>query len=96
MVVGIMRLDLHLHAPQNLKEKRSVVKRIIGRCRERFPVSAAEVGSQDLWQRAEVGFCMVATSEDDIQTVFSHIEDEIERLALADVLDQDTEFLHYS
>ena len=58
--------------------------------------SAAEVGSQDLWQRAEVGFCMVATSEDDIQTVFSHIEDEIERLALADVLDQDTEFLHYS
>ncbi|MCP3178112.1 DUF503 domain-containing protein [Desulfuromonas sp. KJ2020] len=96
MVVGIMRLDLHLHAPQNLKEKRSVVKRIIGRCRERFPVSAAEVGSQDLWQRAEVGFCMVATSEADIQTVFSHIEDEIERLALADVLDQDTEFLHYS
>ncbi|MGE4580694.1 MAG: DUF503 domain-containing protein [Desulfuromonadales bacterium] len=96
MVIGIMRLDLHLHAPQNLKEKRSVVKRIIGRCRERFPVSAAEVGSQDLWQRAEVGFCMVATSEDDIQTVFSHIEDEIERLALADVLDQDTEFLHYS
>ena len=96
MVVGIMRLDLHLHAPQNLKEKRSVVKRIIGRCRERFPVSAAEVGSQDLWQRAEVGVCMVATSEADIQTVFSHIEDEIERLALADVLDQDTEFLHYS
>lgn len=96
MVVGIMRIDLHLHAPQNLKEKRSVVKRIIGRCRERFPVSAAEVGSQDLWQRAELGVCMVATNEADIQTVFSHIEDEIDRLALADVLDQDTEFLHYS
>ncbi|MDW7644587.1 MAG: DUF503 domain-containing protein [Desulfuromonadales bacterium] len=96
MVVGIMRIDLHLHAPQNLKEKRSVVKRIIGRCRERFPVSAAEVGSQDLWQRAELGVCMVATNEADIQTVFSHIEDEIDRLALADVLDQNTEFLHYS
>ncbi|BCA79519.1 DUF503 domain-containing protein [Desulfuromonas sp. AOP6] len=96
MVVGVMKLDLHLHAPQNLKEKRGAVKRIVGRCRERFPVSVAEVGSQDLWQRTEVGFCMVATSEADIQAVFSHIEDEIDRLALADVLHRDTEFLHYS
>jgi len=96
MVVGVMRVDLHLHAPQNLKEKRGVVKKIIGRCRERFPVSVAEIGSQDLWQRSEVGFCMVATNEADIQTVFSHIEDEIDRLGVADVLERDTEFLHYS
>ncbi len=96
MVVGIMKLELILHAPQNLKEKRGVVKKILGRCRERFPVSAAEVGCQDLWQRSEIGFSMVGNAEPEIQSVFSRIEDEIDRLGLAEVIAREDEYLHYS
>jgi len=96
MVVGVLRLELFLHSPQNLKEKRGLVKKVLGRCRERFPVSAAEVGCHDLWQRSEVGFCMVGCDEREIQAVFSHIEDEIDRIGLAEIIDREDEYLHYS
>lgn len=95
MVVGVLRLELIIHAPQNLKEKRGVVRKILGRCRERFPVSAAETGLQELWQRAELGFTMVAGDEAQIAGVFSRVEAEIERIGLAEVCDSFIEFLHY-
>lgn len=95
MVVAVLRLDLVLFAPQNLKEKRSLVKRLLSRCREQFPVSAAETGLQDLWQRAELGFAMVAGEEAMAQAVFSRIEAEIDRLGTAQINERFSEFLHY-
>lgn len=95
MVVGVLRLDLVLHAPQNLKAKRGIVKRIVGRCRERFPVSAAETGHHDLWQRAEVGVAMVAGEQSAIQSVFDRLENDIQEANPVDVVERATEFLHY-
>jgi len=95
VVVGVLRLDLVLFAPQNLKEKRAIVKRLLGRCRERFPVSAAETGLHDLWQRTELGFAMVAGDEGAIQSVFGRLEEEIYRLAVAEIGERFSEFLHY-
>ena len=95
MVVGVLRLALYLPAPQNLKEKRAVVRRILGRCRERFPVSCAETGEQALWQRTELGFAVVSQTEGEAHTVFGRVEEEIERLALAEISDRDVEFIHY-
>lgn len=94
MVVGIVRLDLYLHAPQNLKEKRGIVRKILGRCRERFPVSGAEVGHHDLWQRAQVGFAVVVQSEGEADSVFSRLENEIAAIGLADVTEREIEFIH--
>lgn len=95
MVVGVCRLDLLLYGPQSLKEKRGIIKRILGRCRERFPVSAAETGMQDLWQRAEIGLAMVAVDEPAIQQVFSRVENDITRLGSAEITARDVEILHY-
>lgn len=95
MVVGVLRLDLVLFAPRNLKEKRAIVRRLLGRCRERFPVTAAETGLHDLWQRTELGFAMVGGEEASIQTVFSRLEEEIHRLAVAEICERFSEFLHY-
>ena len=95
MVVGVLRLALVLHAPQNLKEKRGVVRRVLDRCRQRFPVSAAEVGQQDLWQRCDLGFSLVSTDVALIERTFSKIEEEISALGVADVTARDSELLHY-
>ncbi|MGE4344807.1 MAG: DUF503 domain-containing protein [Geoalkalibacter sp.] len=94
MVVGIARYELVLHAPQNLKEKRGIVRKILGRCRERFPISAAEVGHHDLWQRASIGVSVVVADEAEADSVFARIEEEIDRIGLAEVCDRDTEFVH--
>jgi len=95
MVVGVLRVSLHLEAAQSLKEKRSIVKRLIARCRNRFPVSAAEVGDQDLWRSALLGFVMVSSSEALIAAQLSHIEDEIEGSGLAELVSPDVEFIHF-
>jgi uncharacterized protein YlxP (DUF503 family) len=86
---------LFLHAPQNLKEKRGMVRRLLGRCRERFPVSAAETGSHELWQRTELGFAMVGTEEGLIQALFQRVEEEIDRIGLGEIVESRVEFIHY-
>ncbi|MEK7774061.1 MAG: DUF503 domain-containing protein, partial [Deltaproteobacteria bacterium] len=55
MVVGICRISLVIHGNASLKGKRQVLKSIIEKVRNRFNVSIAEVGDNDLWQRAELG-----------------------------------------
>jgi uncharacterized protein len=95
MVVGVLRLELFLSAPQSLKEKRSIVRKVLGRCRVRWPVSAAETGLHDLWQRAELGFVMIGRTEDPIRSTFEQIEEEIESLGVAQINETAVEFLHY-
>lgn len=95
MVVGIARYELILHAPQNLKEKRGIVRKILGRCRERFPISAAEVGFHDLWQRSSIGLAVVVNDEAEADSVFARVEEEIDRIGLAEVCDRETEFVHF-
>ncbi len=95
MVVGVLRLELILHAPGSLKEKRGIVRSILGRCRSRFPVSGAETGLHELWQRTQLGFAMVGRDEATIHALFEKVEEEIERSGQAEISDQQREFLHY-
>ncbi len=95
MVVGILRLELLLYSPNSLKEKRGIVRRILDRCRVRFPVSCAETGLQDTWQRAQLGFAIVGHDQDFLLNLFERIEEEIARLGSAEISDRQTEILHY-
>jgi hypothetical protein len=65
-----------------LKEKRAVVRSLIARLRSRLGLSAAEVGAQDLLQRAEVGFAVVSG---DLATA-RRVADEARRFADQELL----------
>lgn len=52
MFVGVALLELHIPHARSLKEKRSVVKGLKDRLRNRHGVAVAEVDAQDTWQRA--------------------------------------------
>lgn len=95
MVIGVLQLDLRLHGPQSLKQKRSVVQKVLARCRNRFPASCAEVGHQDLWQRALLGFAVISTSEQVVSPILTRIEDEVLASGELDLVNADTEFIHY-
>jgi uncharacterized protein YlxP (DUF503 family) len=60
MFVGIVRFELHLPAATSLKDKRSIVRGLKDRIRERVQASVAEVDHQDLWQRAAIGVAVVS------------------------------------
>ena len=95
MVVGILKLELYLPIPQSLKEKRGIVKRVLGRIRVRFPISAAEVDHFDLWQRSMLGIVMVDQNEADIHTVFTKLEKEVIESAEVEISNRKVEFQHF-
>lgn len=95
MVVGVLQIDLRLHTPQNLKQKRGVIQKILARCRNHFPASCAEIGHQDLWQRSLLGFAVVNTSEQVVAPVLERIEKAILDNSEVDLINVDTEFIHY-
>ncbi len=95
MVVGVMELSLALYDNNSLKDKRSVVKRVLHRCRSTFNVAAAEVDDLDLTDRATVGIVAVGNDVRFIQSVLDKVERFVEGLALADVLDAQKSIEHY-
>ena len=95
MVIGVLQLDLRLHGPQSLKQKRSVIQKALARCRNRFPASCAEVGHQDLWQRTLLGFAVISSSEQVVAPILTRIEDEVLASGELDLVNADTEIIHY-
>jgi uncharacterized protein YlxP (DUF503 family) len=57
----------------SLKEKRAVVKTILQGASRRYSIAASEVGHQDKWQRAELGFAAVAASESHVREVLDAV-----------------------
>lgn len=59
MIVGVCTLQLELPAAHSLKDKRRIIQSLIGRIRNEFNVSVAEVDHQELWQSATLGMACV-------------------------------------
>ena len=60
MIVGLCTVELYLPDGHSLKAKRQVLLSLKDRLRDKFNVSVAEVGEQDLWQKAVLGIACVA------------------------------------
>ena len=60
MNVGLCHIVLSLPGNRTLKGKRRILASVTSRIRIRFNVSIAEVGDNDLWQRAIVGVSCVS------------------------------------
>jgi uncharacterized protein YlxP (DUF503 family) len=91
MVVGTMRLEIHFPAADSLKAKRSIVNHVKERVRHRFNASIAEVGHQDLWQRATLGVAVVGESAPVLDRALHEILAVVEREDRLAVLDYEIE-----
>jgi uncharacterized protein YlxP (DUF503 family) len=60
MIVGVCTVELFIPEGHSLKGKRQVLQGLKHRLREKFNVSVAEVGEQDLWQKSILGLACVA------------------------------------
>jgi uncharacterized protein len=62
MTVGIARITLFLPASHSLKDKRMVLRRIKALVRDKFNAAIAEVGENELWQRAALGVTLIGNN----------------------------------
>ena len=71
-------LELHLSLPcRSLKEKRGIVKSILGRARNRFNLACAEVDHQDNPSVAILGFVTVSPDKTIARNALVKVEDWI-------------------
>jgi len=71
-------LEIHLSLPsQTLKEKRGIVKSILGRAKNRFNTACAEVDRQDNASVAVLAFVTVSSDKNIPRQVLEKVEDWI-------------------
>lgn len=84
-MIGCVTCECFIYDAASLKDKRSVLKRIITRVRTKFNVSISEMDYQDTWQRTSLAIAAVSSSraqtEKELQRVLAFIDSfpEIER-----------------
>lgn len=93
MVVGIGMITFRLHDCHSLKAKRRIVKTIISQIRNHFNASVAEVGANDIHQRAEIGFSLTGNDRQLINSKVDKIFNLTEDLGLAEVIDTQMELI---
>ena len=67
---------------------------MIGRLRNNFNLSMAEVGSNDIYQRAEIGFSLVGNDKALVNSKIDKIFNMADDLGLAEIIDTEMEIIH--
>jgi len=93
MVIGVCKLDLRIPENHSLKEKRHVLRKLTDRVRTRFNVAISEVGDNDLWQRAQMGFCTVGNDRRHINSSLDKVIYFIEQMNLVEMVDTEIEII---
>ena len=94
MVTGLGVITFRLHDCRSLKGKRKIVKSIITQLKNNFNVSVAEVGSNDVYQRAVIGFALVGNNRSVINAKIDKIFNLADELGLAEIIDSDMEIIN--
>ncbi len=94
MVIGIGIITFRLYDCQSLKGKRKVIKSITSRLRNSFNASVAEVGSNDMLQRAEIGFSFTGNDRRLINSKIDKLINMTEEMGLAEIIDTDIEIIN--
>jgi len=94
MVVGTVKIEFHLTDNRSLKGKRKVVRSMVGKVRNKFNMSIAEVGSNDKWQKIELGISAVGNDRRHIDSSLNHVLGFLESLCLAQIVDTEMEIFN--
>ncbi|HEU5248781.1 MAG TPA: DUF503 domain-containing protein [Thermoanaerobaculia bacterium] len=94
MVLAYAVFDLHLPGCRSLKEKRMIVRSLKARLRNEFDISAAEVGSQDLLERAEVAIAAVGPDQVPLDQLLQSVLTFVEQNLDGELLNYRNEFIH--
>jgi uncharacterized protein YlxP (DUF503 family) len=94
MVVGTLIIEFRLHDNRSLKGKRKIVRSMVDKVKHKFNVSIAEIGSNDKWQKIELGISTVGNDRRHIDASLNSILGYLESLYLAEIVNCKTEILN--
>lgn len=94
MLVGTLEVKMHAPFVHSLKEKRMVVKSIMGKVKNKSNVSVAEIGEQDTHQIIVIGIAAIGDHTGQCDSMLDHIIDFIEENTQAEVMDIIRDIMH--
>ena len=74
MHAAALRLEIRIPEARSLKDKRRVVKGLMGSLAAAFPVAVSEVGFHDQWQRATIGAALVAPQAGQLERIVHSVQ----------------------
>lgn len=93
MVIGYGVIQLRIPQSSSLKEKRSVLNRIIKRTQNEFNISIAQVGDLDDHHFAQIGFALIGNESRFVNGKVDHLLRFIDDLNVAEVLNSKIEIM---
>jgi uncharacterized protein YlxP (DUF503 family) len=94
MIVAAACITLLIPDNDSLKGKRKVVKSLIDKVRHKFEAAVAEVGDNDLWQKARVGVALVGNDSQLLNTRLSQIMKFVENQYQVEIIDSQVELCY--
>ena len=93
MVIGLLRVEVHVPRAQSLKDKRSVLKSLRDQLRSRFNVAVAEVEADERWQRATLGIVTLSGDRTYVQGLLRRVREWLQATGLAALIRVEEEYL---
>ncbi|KNF10145.1 hypothetical protein CLPU_1c03100 [Gottschalkia purinilytica] len=93
MIIGACTLELRIYEANSLKDKRQVIKSIIGKVRSRFNISIAEIDLNDTWKNSVIGFSCVTNDTTHANQIISTVLKFIEGDGRVEVIYHEIEIL---
>jgi uncharacterized protein YlxP (DUF503 family) len=94
MIIAAARITLMIPENASLKGKRRVVKSLIEKVRHKFDAAIAEVGDNDLWQKAKIGVALVGNDRQLLEARLQQIMKFMENQHLAEIIDSQVELCY--
>ncbi len=85
MIIASAEVKLYATGVHSLKEKRMIVKSIIAKVRNKYHVSIAETGENDLHRTIVLGIACVAGNTSQGNSVIDHVLNEIDLTSEAEI-----------
>jgi len=93
MIVGTCSVELMIYESNSLKDKRHVIKSIIGKVQSRFNVSIAEIDLNDTWKSSQIGFACVTNDTTHANQIITNVLRFIEGDGRVEIVDHQIEIL---
>jgi len=95
VVVGVISFDIIIQGAHSLKEKRGCVRSLVQRMMNRFHVSVAEVGCQELWNRSKIGVTFVGNDRKIVDSLAERITEFVYTAKDVEIIEREYEVLRY-
>jgi uncharacterized protein len=93
MTIGYGIINLRIPESCSLKEKRSVLSKILKRTQNEFNISIAETGNLDNYKLAEIGFAVVGNDSRYVNGRVDHLLRFVDNLCAAEIVSSKIEIM---